>query len=173
MKISRTGGFTIVELLMVIAITGMLLSIAIIGSASHIRNTKLQTAIYTVDSDIRRVRWIAQGTASACYIRFDVNGGSYTINNTHLTKLPDGIRFGAAPNVTGCPGAPSVSPPSDGISFDTSGHLNTLNYHPTGAVVPGGTVYLTDGVQTMAVRVARTGRPKLWRSNGGNSWAAM
>jgi prepilin-type N-terminal cleavage/methylation domain-containing protein len=173
MKVSRTAGFTITELMMVIAITGTLLSIATISSAAYIRSMKLRTAIYAVDSDIRQARWIAQCSAETCFIRFDASNGSYTINDTHFTKLPDGIRFGVAPGVTGCPGAPLTPPPSDGISFDSSGHQNTLNYYPTGAVVPGGTLYLTDGIQTMAVRVARTGRPKLWRTNHGNNWIAM
>jgi prepilin-type N-terminal cleavage/methylation domain-containing protein len=173
MKSNNIAGFTMTELTVVVAIIGTILSIATISSASYIRSTKLRTAAFTVDADIRQTRWIAQRNATMCNVRFNVMDGSYTINESNYTKLPDGIRFGVAPGVTGCPGAPSTPPPADGISFDSSGQPNALHYYSTGTVVPGGTVYLTDGTQTMAVRVARTGRSKIWRSGGGSKWTAM
>jgi prepilin-type N-terminal cleavage/methylation domain-containing protein len=173
MKIKKATGFTMIELLLVLAITGTLLSMSTIGYAAYIRSTKLKGAIYIIDAEIRQTRLLAQCSAKACYIRFDVDSHTYTVNGKSNTKLPEGIRFGVAPGVTGCPGAPSTLPPSDGISFESSGHPNTLSYYPTGAVVPGGTIYLTDGKRTMAVRVARTGRPKLWLSVGEKAWVAM
>jgi hypothetical protein len=129
--------------------------------------------MYSIDADIRQARWIAQSMATACFIKFDTAASSYTINGTQYSKLPDGVRFGVDASVTGSPGAASTPPHVDGISFESSGNPNTLTYYPTGAVVPAGTVYLTDGSRTMAVRVARTGRPKLWLSNGGSSWTAI
>jgi prepilin-type N-terminal cleavage/methylation domain-containing protein len=173
MKKSRMQGFTLMELMTVIVIIGVLLSIATLSMTEYMSRTKLRTTLYAIDGDIRQARWIAQCTATTCFIRFDTLVQSYTINDTQYAKLPDGVRFGVHPGVIGCPGDPDTPPPSDGISFDSPGHPNILNYYPTGAVVPAGTVYITDGKQTMAVRVARTGRPKLWHSNGGSKWTPL
>jgi prepilin-type N-terminal cleavage/methylation domain-containing protein len=172
MRGNRASGFTITELVTVVAIMGILFTMAAISMVGYVNRTKLRTALYVMDSDIRQARWIAQGTANTCFIKFDTLANSYTINGTQYASLPNGIRFGVDPSVTGCPSAPSTPPPGDGISFDSSGHKDTLIYYPTGSVVPAGTVYLTDGSQTMAVRVARTGRPKLWFSGGGTKWTA-
>ena len=173
MRGKKIGGFTIVELMTVIAIVGVLLSLATISMAGYMSRTKLRTTLYAIDADIRQARWIAQCTVKTCFIKFDTSTNSYTSNGTQYTKFPEGVRFGVAPGVTGCPGAPTTSAPIDGISFDSHAHPNTLNYYPTGAVVPAGTVYITDGKESMAVRVARTGRPKLWQSSGGSKWAAL
>lgn len=168
----RTSGFTLTELMTVMAIGGILVSIATISMAEYISQAKLRTTIYSIDADIRRARWIARSTSSTCFIKFDTAANSYTINGTDLTKIPEGVWFGVDSSVTGSPGSPGTMPPADGISFGSSSNPNTLIYYVTGHVVPGGTVYITDGKQTMAVRVATTGRPKIWQSSG-SKWTAI
>jgi hypothetical protein len=100
-------------------------------------------------------------------MRFDPAANSYTATRTG--ENVDG-RFGIDPGVTGSPGSPGSKPPADGISFDSPDHQNTLIYYAAGHVVPAGTIYLTNGNETIAVRVANTGRARLWRSKGGNKW---
>ena len=34
-------------------------------------------------------------------------------------------------------------------------------------------VYITDGKETMAITVAITGRPKIWKSHGGHRWVSL
>ena len=165
-------GFTLTELVVVIGIIGVLISIATISMAGYVKRTKLRTALYEIDGDVRQSRWIAKSRGTECYLQFDPATSSYTLNGVDRHILPAGVRFGIDPSVIGCPGEPSRRPPLDGITFGTSRHPNTLIYYPTGDIVPAGTIYITDGRQTMAVRVARLGRPKLWRSEGG-VWSAM
>jgi prepilin-type N-terminal cleavage/methylation domain-containing protein len=170
---SKIQGFTLIELLTVIAVIGILLSIGAFSLADYLKRTKLRTTVYTIEADIRRARWIARTSSTTCYLKFDTTSHSYTVNGADDTKMPEGIRFGADSSVTGKPRDSSAPPPADGLSFDSAGHANTLTYYATGFVVPGGTVYLTDGKKTMAIRVASTGRPKLWRSEGGSKWVPM
>lgn len=70
MKSDNMRGFSLIELMTVIAIVGALLSIAAISMAGYINRTKLKTAILAVEADIRLARWTAKGTGYACLIRF-------------------------------------------------------------------------------------------------------
>ena len=107
------------------------------------------------------------------YIAFDVEERTYSINGLNHWKLPDGIWFGTDPSVTAKPGQPSSAPPADGVSFDMGGRKNIGRFYATGTVSPTGSVFITNGKETMAVTVAITGRPKLWRSCGGRSWISF
>ena len=170
MREKKSGGFTVTELMTVVAIMGILASIAMICTTEYTSRTKLRTTIHLIAAHIRQARLTAICTSKACNIKFDISANYFTINGTHNVMLPKGVRFGADPGVSGCPDAPYILPPADGVSFDSPGNPNTLTYHPTGLVVPAGTVYITDGKQTMAVRVSSIGRPKSWRSSGGSTW---
>ena len=173
MRKDRNAGFTVMELMIVVAIIGILVSIATASMAEFVSSTRLRTAVHLMASRIRQARLLAITTSSACFVKFDVLNNSYTLNGTQNALLPVGIRFGVHPEVTGCPGAPATKPPLDGTTFGNAGNPNTLIYYPTGEVVPAGTVYVTDGKRTFAVRVSSIGRPKLWRANGGKEWTAL
>ena len=173
MRKNRIGGFTLIELIVVVAIVGVLVSIASISMAEFISSTRLRTTAHAMAASIRQARLLAITRSHTCLVKFDVLNNFYTLNGTQNAYLPAGVRFGVHSEVTGCPGAPSTTPPLDGISFGNVGNPNTLIYYPTGEVVPAGTVYLTDGKQTLAIRVSSIGRPKLWRANGGKDWTAL
>jgi len=171
MKKGNVKGFTMTELMTVVAIMGILASLAIPNMMEYINSMRLYAAARMVYTDLIRAQSIARTNSSICLIKFDTVSRSYTINEKLFVNIPDGIRFGVAPGVTGKPGAPYEAPPVDGIAFDSPGHVNTAIFYSTGDVVPAGTVYLTDGSRTIAIRLATVGRPRIWRSTGGRKWS--
>ena len=163
------------EMLVVIAIMGTLLSIGIVSISEYYNRIKLRTATETIAADIRLARWIAKTSASTCFITFDTASNTYIVNGTQtqIARLPEGLWFGVDTSVTSRPTQPSSAPPADGISFDSGTSRNVARFYVSGTVAPTGAVYVTDGKSTMAVTVAITGRPKIWRSSGGRRWIAL
>lgn len=163
-------GYTLVEILFVLAIIGILSSIATMSMAEYVADAKLRTTIFSLGSHVRHAGMMALGGPSASTIKFDIAARSYTLNGMNDVLLPSGVRFGAHPEVTAGPGDSPTALPEDGISFDSPGHDNTIMYYPEGYVVPAGTIYITDGKRTMALRVTSTGRIRQWKASGGANW---
>jgi prepilin-type N-terminal cleavage/methylation domain-containing protein len=166
-------GFTLTELMMVMVVMGILSAISYASLHSHLKRVKLRNAAEAVAADMRQAWWMARASSAACTVIFDTEQQGYTITGLHHASLPDGIRFGVDPAVSGKPSAPYEAPPQDGVSFDSGSSRNRTRFQPTGTVAPTGSVYLTDGKETMAVTVAITGRPKIWRSCGGSKWVSL
>ncbi|MDA8098794.1 MAG: prepilin-type N-terminal cleavage/methylation domain-containing protein [Nitrospiraceae bacterium] len=173
MDMREQKGVTFIEMLVVMAILCIVTAAGTLSLNEYAQRTKLRTAGEKVASALREARWIARTSGAMCTIKFDPSEGAYAINEMTEAKLPKGISFGADSSVTGKPSQPSDPPPADGISFGTGSSKNLARYYPTGTVVPTGAVYLTNGKSTIAVTVAITGRPKLWRSGGGNKWVPI
>jgi prepilin-type N-terminal cleavage/methylation domain-containing protein len=173
MKKLGVKGFTFLEMLTVMAVIGIVSSLAISTMHDYFGSTKLRNTVETVAADIRQARWLARSRSATCTIVFDAEARSYLISGAHHATLPEGIRFGVDSTVSGKPSDPSTPPPDDGISFDSGGKRNQARFHPTGSVSPTGSVYITDGNETMAITVAITGRPKIWKSCGGSKWVSM
>jgi len=173
MKRSGQHGFTLFEMLTVLAILSVLTSIAVFTMRDHLMRAKLRTTIETIASGVRQARWQAQTQAQTCTMVFDTSTHTYAINGSQLAKLPEGLRFGVDPSVTGKPNDPYEAPPADGVSFNSGGRRDQTRFSPTGMVSPTGAVYITDGKETMVVTVAITGRPKIWRSCGGRRWVSL
>jgi prepilin-type N-terminal cleavage/methylation domain-containing protein len=166
-------GFTMLEMLTVIAVIGIVSFFALSTMHDYLERTKLRNTVETVAADIRQARWIARSRSATCTIVFDAEARSYLVSGAQHAMLPEGIRFGVDPTVSGKPSDPSTAPPEDGISFDSGGKKNQTRFYPTGSVSPTGSVYITDGKETMAITVAITGRPKIWKSCGGRKWISM
>lgn len=163
-------GMTLLELMVVLGIMSVLFSAAVFKYAQHLKHTRLRSTIEMIGGHLREVRWAARMQGETWVIQFDTVRRTYSINGKDTIKLPEGIRFGTDPDVTGKPGMPYEAPPEDGVSFDFGGSKNKARYYATGTVAPTGSVFITDEEETLAVTVAITGRPKLWRSCGGKRW---
>jgi prepilin-type N-terminal cleavage/methylation domain-containing protein len=173
MNMKCRKGFTLTELITVLAVLSILMTMAVMSLHDHIKRTRLRKTAEAVDADLRQARWIARMTGEICAVAFDAVNRTYTINGKSFARIPEGIRFGADSSVTGKPKQPYSSPPADGISFDFGSVKNIARFYPTGVVAPSGSVFLTDGEETMAVTVATTGRSKMWLSCGGKKWVAL
>ena len=171
MRIEGRRGYTVLELLIVMAILVTLLSLAGAAMAAYRERTRLSTTVEAVASDIREARWKSRMSGEMCSVAFDTASQSYTVNGVRTSFLPAGIRFGSDPSVTSRPSQPYEAPPDDGISFDL-GKKNVARFFPTGIVSPTGALFITNGKKTYAITVAITGRPKIWRSCGGRNWVA-
>jgi type II secretion system protein H len=166
-------GFTLLEMMIVLAIIGTLCALALSSMHEYVKRTKLRNTAETVAADIRQARWKARMQSVPCTIVFDTDQQTYFISGSQNAILPEGIRFGVDPAVSGKPSDPYSTPPQDGISFDSGSVKNKARFYPTGTVAPTGSVYITDGKETMAITVAITGRPKIWKSCGGHKWVSM
>jgi prepilin-type N-terminal cleavage/methylation domain-containing protein len=172
---SRTEirGFTFLETIIVLAIIGVLCSLAFASMQDYAGSIRLRSAIETIAVDIRLARIMAWSSGESCYLSFDTITSSYTMNGSRYVNIPEGIRFGTDPSVKGKPTEPGEMPPADGISFESEGIKNRAHFHPKGTVIPTGALYLTNGKETMAITVTLTGRTKLWRSCGGKKWTVI
>ena len=166
-------GFTLWETMTVTVIMGTLCAVAFHSMHGHIGRARLRNAAEAVAADMRQAWWQARTSSTARTVIFNTEEQGYTINGLHHAQLPDGIRFGVDPTVSGKPSNPYDAPPLDGVSFDSGGSRNRTRFQPTGTVAPTGSVFLTDGKETLAVTVAITGRPKVWRSCGGHKWVSL
>jgi prepilin-type N-terminal cleavage/methylation domain-containing protein len=173
MKKPGIQGFTMLEMLTVLSIMGILVSIALSSMYGYVERTKLRNSVELVAAHIRQARWLARSRSATCTIVFDTASQAYVISGEQASALPDGVRFGIDPTVNGRPSDPYTVPPQDGVSFNSGSNNHIARFYPSGVVAPTGAVYITDGKETMAITVAITGRPKIWKSCGGRRWVSL
>jgi prepilin-type N-terminal cleavage/methylation domain-containing protein len=166
-------GWTLPELMIVVAVMGILATIAGQSMKDYLLLIKLQGATETIGTDIRMARFTVLTHGEDYHIDFHPQTNSYLLNGKDRMHLPKGISFGIAPSVTGKPSDPSAAPPKDGITFRGEETEKRAKFLTKGLVVPTGAVYLTNGKETMAITVALNGHTTLWRSKGGNKWIRL
>jgi len=166
-------GWTLLELMTVIALIGILAAITDLSMRDYGLSVRLQSAVEMIGSDIRKARHTVFTTNEHYHIDFEPATRTYLVNDASRVKLPDGISFGTAPGVTGKPSDPYTAPPKDGITFKAEGGENRAKFLTKSLVVPTGAVYLTNGRETMAITVSLNGHTNFWRSNGGSKWIEL
>jgi prepilin-type N-terminal cleavage/methylation domain-containing protein len=166
-------GLSLMELMMVVALIGILAAITGISMWDYTLTVRLRSAADMIGSDIRKARHTVFMRGEPYHIDFDPKTRTYLVNNISRMQLPEGISFGVAPGVTGKPSDPYTAPPKDGITFKAAGAENRAKFLPKSLVVPTGAVYLTNGRETMAVTVSLNGHTTFWQSNGGHKWVEL
>ena len=89
--ISRTAGFTLLELLVVLAIAGMLVALVPAAVSAVVPGTKARTAAYDMASTLRDARNLAISQSTPVDVVFDLESASYAIAGSPPTVLPRGM----------------------------------------------------------------------------------
>ncbi|MBI4714437.1 MAG: GspH/FimT family pseudopilin [Nitrospirae bacterium] len=156
-------GFTLIELVIVLALVGVLTALAVPNLSGLETRLRLQAACRELAGDLRTARQMALFKQADLTVEFDSPNRRYRLPWGEKT-LPLRIRFGYPPEVQGPPSNPKPLDEPDGISFP--GNRAAFNADGRNST---GTLYLTnDQGETRALTLVTTGRVRLWRWQGGN-----
>jgi general secretion pathway protein H len=89
--IFRTAGFTLLELLVVLAIAGMLVALVPAAVSAVVPGTKARVAAYDMASTLRDARNLAISQSTPVDVVFDLESASYAIADSAPTVLPRGM----------------------------------------------------------------------------------
>ena len=89
--IFRTAGFTLLELLVVLAIAGMLVALVPAAVSAVVPGTKARVAAYDMASVLRDARNLAISRSTPVDVVFDPESASYAIADSSPTVLPRGM----------------------------------------------------------------------------------
>jgi len=87
----QTAGFTLLELLVVLAIAGMLVALVPAAVSAVVPGTKARTAAYDMASILRDARNLAISQSTPVDVVFDLESASYAIVGSPPTVLPRGM----------------------------------------------------------------------------------
>jgi prepilin-type N-terminal cleavage/methylation domain-containing protein len=88
---SRTAGFTLLELLVVLAIAGALLALVPPVISAVVPGTKARVAALDLASTLRDARNSAITRSNSVDVIFDTESASYSIADSDKTELPRGV----------------------------------------------------------------------------------
>ncbi len=161
------GGFSLLEILVVVGIFGVLAAVGLPVVSSGLRQYALNTAARNVAAEIRSARYAAVAKNRTLRLRFNCPGANQFrlvefTNNPTIDDDTDRCSPGAYPYPDT---TPTVAPNADGevMSLDPGinfGSVATLEFSPTGRVT-GTTALLievTDGRQVRRLTIAPSGR---------------
>ncbi len=134
MKIRKNKGFTLIELMIVMAILGIVLAIAAPNFTKYLHNTNLKNAVRDLAGDIHNTKQTAAAQAVHYEMIFDNTNNKYEIkkcgsNSTDPCNVKTADKSPAS--VAGYIAIDSLTYPSSKISFQ-----------PRGTISPSGSITL-------------------------------
>lgn len=161
-------GFTLIELMIVIAILGIITAIAVPNCLAYLARVRLKTCYREMTAIINFARTQALTDDNSWTVSFDSAAGRYYLldgaaNISRVIDLGDhpGISFGS--NNSAPIDGNHVNPPPDGVTYIG----NKVKFNSNGTATAG-TVYLkNEQGDTMALgTVSANGRVKTWYDFG-------
>jgi len=180
-KKTKSRGFTLVELMVVIVLIGIIIAIAIPNFADMQTTARIRAGAQEVAQDFRQLRERALGQGINIIVTFNVvNNREYTvtytdnagISHSNTDKLGSStggqLHYGVASDMT-----TPVPPPGegnsgigDGVDFEAGG--NTLILDSRGGATHG-IVYITNGKKSTAVGINSLGKVRVYQGKN-NIW---
>ena len=175
----REGGFSLLEILLVVLLTATILAIAVPGIESALGTYRLRNAVDDIYSQIGMARMRAIGdfaharlvcspATNSCQIDLQKEGGSYEPEGGDV-YLPSGVSFGFGSIANGAGNQSAGAPAQDltiyfnsrGIPIDSTGANYVSDY----------VIYLqsTADQRYYAIGIAADGKPSIYRYGAG-SW---
>jgi general secretion pathway protein H len=87
----KTAGFTLLELLVVLAIAGMLVALVPAAVSTVVPGTKARVAALDLASTLRDARNLAISQSTPVDVEFDLESASYSIAGSPIQELPRGM----------------------------------------------------------------------------------
>jgi len=181
-KKTKSKGFTLVELMVVIVLIGIIIAIAIPNFADMQTTARIRAGAQEVAQDFRQLRERALGQGINIIVTFNiVNNREYTVTYTDNAGIPHSntdklggstggqLHYGVASDMS----TPVLSPPGegndgigDGVDFEAGG--NTLILDSRGGATHG-IVYITNGKKSTAVGINSLGKVRVYQGKN-NIW---
>ncbi len=168
MLMNQKKGFSLVELMVVIAIIGIIAAISSLNLVTGLPKYRLKRASRDITSRLRQARSTAIKTNATVVIQFDTGRHSYSIDNK-LYPATDGNTNNALSSYYG-----------SGLSFDrgsyTSGNSVTfpgerVTFNSRGISPSLGSIYLSNNQGDVnKIAISRAGRIRLTKWYGGENW---
>jgi prepilin-type N-terminal cleavage/methylation domain-containing protein len=183
------NGFTLVELLLVVAVMGIVSAIAVPSTASMMRGFRLKGDAQAVNNLVALAKTRAASQFSRARVYVDLAANSFSLqvwNKTTSTWVTDGGATQTSQGVTFGFGALAAPPPNTQaaigqspackdsagadigntacVTFNSRGMPVDSSVPPGGGVVGNNGLYLTDGSAVYATTVTTTPLIKSWWS---------
>ena len=173
-KQRSSPGFTLVELMVVIAILGIMALMVIPNFASMQQQARMRAGAQEIAQDFRQIRERALATSQQYMVMRAVSGRAYEVTDPtgYVTEYKLGHSGGNL--YFGTSGVPAAGPPEAGanpIPADGWGFTDGVLYFRARGAATQGVAYLTNGKDDYAVGVNRLGKVRVYQYSGGQ-WNA-